>query len=311
MTISVVIPAFNSEALIHRCLAACLAQEYSKHYEVIVVDDGSADQTGEIVKQTSARYIHQQNRGPAAARNTGWKHSQGDIICFTDADCAPEPEWLQKVNDVFKKEDPDAVGGSYTYTGQSGLGKIIQQEIEARHGKIQGPTDFLGSFNLAVKRSALKAAGGFNEDYKSASGEDNDLCYRLRKAGYKLWFDRDILVEHMHPWNFYNYLISQARHGFWRIKLYKDHPGMAKGDDYAGLRDFILPPLSILAVLILTSGRLLYFFIALILLIILSMRRDPGLAYIIFIRSFFRGSGMVAGLVKFWVIDSIKNVLAR
>jgi glycosyltransferase involved in cell wall biosynthesis len=299
--ITIVIPAYNSARTLSRCLGACSSQEFPGSFEVIVVDDGSADDTASIARQFDVRYIHQRHAGPAAARNTGWKAASGRIICFTDADCVPETAWIRKISNSFSVSGADAVGGSYSYSGNDGLGRIIHAEIAARHAKIGGATDFLGSFNLAVKRDVLTETAGFNEAYKNASGEDNDLCYRLKKAGFTLYFERSIVVDHRHTWTLVSYLRSQARHGYWRMKLYKDHPRMARGDQYAGVRDFALPPLSVCTVFLFLLRWTTGYMLSLALLAILSFRPDPRLWALVFVRSFFRGFGMLSGAIRFLI----------
>jgi cellulose synthase/poly-beta-1,6-N-acetylglucosamine synthase-like glycosyltransferase len=106
--------------------------------------------------------------------------------------------------------------------------------------------DFLGSFNVAYKKAAFDAAGGFDESFRIASAEDNDLAYRLADNGGTLRFTRDAVVCHHHPTRLWPYLKTQMRHGFWRMKLYAKHPMRAKGDRYADQREFAGPPLSLL-----------------------------------------------------------------
>jgi hypothetical protein len=105
-----------------------------------------------------------------------------------------------------------------------------------------------GSYNLAIPRYVLRATGGFNPTYRQASGEDNDFSYRIIKEGWRIAFRPQAKVAHYHPEKVWKYLLEQYRHGFWRAKLYKDHPEMIRGDDYTRLRDR-LEPILVLAVL--------------------------------------------------------------
>jgi glycosyltransferase involved in cell wall biosynthesis len=299
--VSIVIPAYNSSRILPDCLAACVSQDFSGDYEIVVVDDGSTDDTAIVAGRFGVRYIHQANAGPAAARNAGWKAASGRVVCFTDADCVPEREWIRKMSDSFSASGADAVGGSYSFSGNDWLGKIVHAEIETRHGKMGGAADFLGSFNLAVKRAPLTEIAGFNEAYRYASGEDNDLCYRLKRAGFTLHFDRSITVGHRHAWTLWTYLRSQARHGYWRMKLYRDHPHMARGDQYAGVRDFALPPLSVCAVVLFVMRWTTGYMVSLAVLAALAFRLDPRLWTLVFVRSFFRGFGMLFGAIRFMI----------
>lgn len=328
--ISVVIPAHNSEKTIEKAVEGCLSQAYDKdNLEIVVVDDGSTDKTGEVAKQYPVKYIYQENAGPAAARNTGWKNARGEVVCFTDSDCVPEKDWVSRIVQGFSSMDISGVGGSYSIANpESLLARCVHQEIVERHRKMSGEVDFLGSFNVSYRKKVLEEVGGFNEEFKKASGEDNDLAYRIRKKGYKLIFDKEIKVAHYHQTNFFKYLKEQFQHGFWRMKLYRLHPDMAKGDRYAGILDFIQPPVAmlILAGLLLVtltlilplqgggksegvSRGLLPIISGLILLLVLLqfplafsvIRREKEISYLflipmLFFRAFARGLGMLKGI---------------
>ena len=245
MLVSIVIPAFNSAATIGECLGACRNQTHGET-EIIVVDDGSTDDTATIVKTFPVHYLRQENRGPAAARNRGVEAAEGEIIAFTDADCVPEPEWIERLLEDFDSAAA-GVGGAYTIANpKSLLARMVHTEIVLRHARFDRDVDFLGSFNLALRRKDFEEAGGFDESFTHASAEDNDLAYRLKDAGKGLRFSPKARVAHYHPSRLLPYLRSQSRHGFWRMKLYAKHPGRARGDHYAGLADFAGPPLALL-----------------------------------------------------------------
>ena len=243
MTFSVVIPAYNAESKLGECLKACLMQRGFAP-EVIVVDDGSTDDTARIAGTFPVHYIAGEHRGPAAARNLGARSAKGDIIVFTDADCVPESDWLERLAVKFE-EGVVAVGGTYAIANpDSRLARMIQGEIAMRHSGFGDEVDFLGSYNLAVRREAFESVGGFDETYTMASGEDNDLSYRLGETGGKLRFAKDARVAHYHPTRLGRYLKTQLWHGFWRVKLYADHrKRLKKGDRYAGRGDLLAPGL--------------------------------------------------------------------
>ncbi len=316
--VSIIIPTFNSERTVIKTIEACLAQDYPKEgLEIIVVDDGSADNTREKTKGYPIIYIYQPNSGPAAARNRGWKAARGRIICFTDSDCLPEIPWVSKIVKNFKDISVAAVGGSYGIANEESLlADCIYREIIARHSKMSRFVKALGSFNLSVRRELLEKTGGFNEKYKLASGEDNDLSYRILKEGGRLLFDKEIKVAHYHPEKLYKYLRTQFWHGYWRVKLYIDHPAMTGGDDYSGVSDYIQP---CLAVLILCMIPFCPFFVlarkaalwAILLEAVLQIpvfltvfkdTRKLKYAFLIpvtFLRAFYRGLGMCMGAIRF------------
>lgn len=112
--ISVVIPARDAANTIKDCLEAVLSQKkIDFDYEVIVVDDGSRDNTAEIAESLGVKVIRQLNAGPGAARNSGVNAAQGEIIAFTDADCVPTSEWLCHIIQPFIEADVVGVKGTY------------------------------------------------------------------------------------------------------------------------------------------------------------------------------------------------------
>lgn len=242
---SIVVPAYNAARTLNECLAACLAQ--SVPVQVIVSDDGSTDETAAIAKARAVEYLRQENAGPAAARNFGARAAKARIVAFTDSDCVPQADWIEKLLAGFKY-GAAAVGGTYGIANpESVLSRIIHAEILLRHAQLDGEVDFLGSFNVAYDREKFWDAGGFDEDFKAASGEDNDLAYRLADHGHTLRFTNEAVVRHYHPERLLPYLRTQSRHGFWRMKLYAKHPNRAAGDRYASLLDLWSPGIALFA----------------------------------------------------------------
>lgn len=247
--VSIIIPAYNAENTLAACLEACSAQTHPE-IEVIVVDDGSRDGTARIAGDSAGiRYLHQKNRGPAAARNLGAREARGEILAFTDSDCVPHPDWIEHLLTGFD-EGVAAVGGTYGIGNPEHLlARLVHQEILCRHARFSLEVDFLGSFNVACRRTDFETVGGFDESFREASGEDNDLAYRLHDIGKTLRFVPESVVVHYHPERLLAYLRTQARHGFWRVKLYSKHPGRTRGGDrYAGLADLLAPVLALAAV---------------------------------------------------------------
>jgi glycosyltransferase involved in cell wall biosynthesis len=318
-SVSVVVPAWNAERRIAGVIGAIRAQTgLGQEPEAIVVDDGSEDRTAEEASRAGARVLRQANRGPAAARNAGWRAAAGEIVFFTDSDCLPCRDWMVRLLPSFADAGVGAAGGSYTIGNpRSLLARCVQEEIALRHKRMKGEVRFLGSFNLAVRREVLEETGGFDPAYRRASGEDNDLSYRIRKRGYRLLFDPLACVEHLHPERLARYLSEQARHGYWRMKLYRDHPERMRGDDYSSGVDFLEPPAAALLLLLAPFARaslaaaalstLLLFLVLAALVPAVRMAAGGGLALLAFFpvrfaRSFARGAGMAAGIGRFWIL---------
>ena len=323
MKSSIVIPAYNSAKTIPILIEACLNQ--SVNSEIIIVDDGSTDNTADIIKNYPVQYIYQNNSGPGAARNTGWQTASGDIICFTDSDCVPETNWVKMLLEKYTSEDIGAAGGSYDIQNkESLLAECIHEEIIQRHDKIPVEANFLGSFNVSYRKKVLEIVGGFNNSFRTASGEDNDLAYKVKKAGYKLIFDKNIKVAHYHQSKLSKYLKEQYRHGYWRMMLYKKHPDMAKGDCYAGIFDFLQPPLAsvITGALLISLFNISLLYVSLLLIGILLMLQFPVafravarnkrfsylyILFVFFLRAFARSFGMIKGIIRFFVLGKLIN----
>lgn len=317
LKVSIVIPTFNAEKTIGKTLEACLNQDFGGPLEVIAVDDGSNDCTAEQIKRYPVKYIYQENAGPASARNRGWKEAKGAIISFTDSDCIPHKDWLSKLLRNYVDEKVGAVGGSYSVANPENLlACCIQQEISIRHSAMPREVRFLGSYNLSVKRSILEEIGGFQEGYKNASGEDNDLSYRILKHGYKILFDREARVAHYHRESLWKYLKEQYTHGFWRARLYREHPGMGLGDDYTRWKDIAEVPMCLGLLLtapvfwvsgpLLALGKSLWwvclgllFFLQLGMAFSIALRTRRALcflfAFVTFLRCFARSLGFLRG----------------
>ena len=319
MKVSVVIPAYNAERTIGEAVVHSLSQTRgSLQVEVIVVDDGSTDDTAAIAEAAGATVIRQQNAGPAAARNRGWQSATGTFLCFTDSDCIPIAGWLENLLDGFTDSHVGAVAGSYEIANPSSwLARWVQQEIMERHKRMLPFIRAFGSYNVAIPRHVLQATGGFDPVYRRASGEDNDLSYRIIKKGWRIAFRPQARVSHYHPEKLWQYLMEQYRHGFWRAKLYKNHPDMVGGDDYTRLRDRLEPILvlgimgfSILSVLGITgfTWPLLVFLAAYTFIHLswpmswwLGEGKADALPYcgVTFLRGFTRTFGLVVGLLRF------------
>lgn len=326
MNVSVVVPVFNGARDVE-ALATALEnlQPVGAGLEVVVVDDGSIDDTAVRLASHPVRVLRQPRRGPAAARNTGWRATMGEVVLFTDADCRPPPDWVVQLVGGFDSPEVGAVAGSYSAANpEVSLAAWIQAEIRRRHLRMPRYVRSAGSFNLAVRRCALDGVGGFDERYPRASGEDTDLSYRLLAAGWRIRFLPDCQVAHRHPERLGPYLRTQARHGFWRGRLYRRHPRYLTGDDYTGWGDAIGAGLALLAPLGLLAGAIWppalgVAGVILAALLLLSAGQAAGVARtagraglaplgvgVLTLRAFARAAGWAAGVV-YNVVDSLRS----
>ena len=197
--ISVVIPTYNREEILKRCLIALFKQTYPKlGYEIVVVDDGSTDGTEELVKSLlnnspcTLRYFKQENKGPASARNVGIKNAYGKIILFIGDDIIATPTLLEE-HIKWHKDYPDdnvAVLGYVTWSPEIKITPFMKwlEESGAQFGyplikKYDDvPYNFFYTSNISVKRQFLLKYGLFDEDFPYAAYEDIELAYRLMRV---------------------------------------------------------------------------------------------------------------------------------
>ena len=203
--VSVVVPVYNAAGSLPHCLGALLAQTYpSERYEIIIVDDGSTDASAVVAHscldnwEGVTQVIQKPNAGPASARNRGIEAASGDIVAFIDSDCVAEREWLMRLTDVFRASD-DAVAGVggpiINHSPPGWVSSYLQAANFYRHRMRRGVVDYLVTGNVAFRRSALLAVGGFAVD-EGVWGEDADLSFRLRQLGYVLLLTQQGTVTH-------------------------------------------------------------------------------------------------------------------
>jgi len=233
--ISVIISAKNAQKHIKKCLDSILKINY-QNYEVIVVNDGSEDDTTKILAgYKSIKVLTTDGIGPSAARNLAIKESGGEFIAFTDADCIVDSEWLTELLKVFVNDNVAGAGGiQKSPEDDSRFGKKVQELLSILGfisdymkpcTKIQrakhNPT-----CNVMYRKSVLVEAGGFLEGLWP--GEDVELDHRIEKKGYELMFNPGAIVYHYRPGSLrdfnrmmFCYGLSQGwlvrKYGFFRI----------------------------------------------------------------------------------------------
>jgi cellulose synthase/poly-beta-1,6-N-acetylglucosamine synthase-like glycosyltransferase len=229
--ITVVIPAYNAEATLPACLSALRLQSQPAD-EILVVDDGSSDDTALVARRLGAAVSQQQHQGPAEARNLGIQLARGEIVLFTDADCEPCLDWVEQMVQPLADPTVSGVKGVYRTRQKQVVARLVQCEFAERYGLLdRSPTiDFVDTHAAAFRTSALREVGGFNPTF--IGNEDVDLSYRLAQAGYRLVFNRRAVVYHQHPATWGRYMRLKVTRGYWRMMAYRRHPGKALRDSY-------------------------------------------------------------------------------
>ncbi len=232
--ISIIVPAYNAAQTLPACLAA-LHRQTQPPDEIIVVDDGSQDQTAQVARAYGAQLLEQPHQGPAVARNLGICQARGDIVLLTDADCEPEPTWVAEMLRPFGDPRVAGVKGSYRTRQQEHVARLAQCEFEERYDLQERleTIDFIDTYAAAFRVAALREIGGFDPAFpRGVTGEDAELSYRLAGAGCRLMFNRQAVVFHQHPSTWRAYLRRKIRFGYWRMIVYRLHPGKVVRDSY-------------------------------------------------------------------------------
>lgn len=224
-SISVVVCSYNGSRTIRGCLEGLRKLEYP-NYEVIVVNDGSRDNTGEIAKEYGFRVITTENRGLSSARNTGMREAKGEIIAYIDDDAWPDPHWLTYLAATFLRTSHVGVGGPNipplddgpishcVANAPGGPIHVLLTDQEAEH---------IPGCNMAFRKDALEAVGGFDHTFRIA-GDDVDLCWRLQQRGWTLGFNAAAMVWHRRRDSVRAYLRQQKNYGKAEAFLEKKWP---------------------------------------------------------------------------------------
>ena len=216
MHASVIVPSYNSSTTIAHCLDALQRQKTSYTYDIIVVDS-SDDGTGELIAShfPGVKLLRLPQRTlPGPARNLGIEMAQGEIFAFTDADCVPEPLWLDKMLQQHAKEDCIAVGGA-VLNGLPGnpvawSGYLL--EFNERLPSLpKRYVDLLPTCNVSFKRAVFERYGLFPVELWPS--EDHIFSWRLVHAGEQLLFDPTICVHHLFRPRLWSFLQHQLRLG--------------------------------------------------------------------------------------------------
>jgi glycosyltransferase involved in cell wall biosynthesis len=224
--ISVVVPTYRRPELLRRCLHALIEQLDlpRSDYEVLVVDDGHTDDTRELVETLAQRtgslpvlrYLRPASKGPAAARNCGWRAARAPVIAFTDDDTVPDARWLAHGDRAIAR-------GHIAVTGRVIVPTTPRPTDHALNTKGLETAEFVTA-NVFVLKSALEIVGGFDERFKRAWREDSDLHFSLLERFGDVTRSEDAVVVHPvreAPWGI---SMSQQANVYFDALLFAKHP---------------------------------------------------------------------------------------
>lgn len=196
--VSVIVCSYNGAKTLAACLESLGKIDYPS-YEVILIDDGSTDDTPRIASRFSdVRYVRQTNHGLSHARNTGAAAARGDVFAYTDSDCMADTDWLNYLIGTL-------VSGNFAGAGGPNVSPPARDWVQACVAAAPGGpshvllTDVLAEHipgcNMAWYRWAFESVGGFDVEYRKA-GDDVDFCWRIQQAGWEIGFSPTAIVWH-------------------------------------------------------------------------------------------------------------------
>jgi glycosyltransferase involved in cell wall biosynthesis len=228
MKCTVVVPTYNRLNSLKDTIKSLLHQDFPD-LEIIIVDDGSTDGTSiyldKIKRTRGLSVIHQINKGPAAARNSGIREAKGDIIAFTDDDCVVPPDWVSRITKEFKDPIIGFIGGLAVNRVKGNFFSEISQELSNHFVRFKGgkgqSTSFLTSNNIAYRSEVLRKINGFNECFRRPGGEEQALNHCILNLGLRGVLIPDLVIEHYHNMNLRGLLKQQRNYGRGAFVLFK------------------------------------------------------------------------------------------
>lgn len=195
---TIVVAAYNEAPTVAACVASLLAMSHSNlAVEIVVVDNGSTDGTPDILARfgDSIRVLVERTRGAAAARNCGIRAARGPIVAFADADCVVEPDWLTHLIAPLADRTVGIAGGTIlSLAGANRIARFGDVIHDHRDAIERQEHPYVISMNWASRREVLIEAGLFDEAL--LRGQDVDLSWRIRQAGYRLVYAPEAVLRH-------------------------------------------------------------------------------------------------------------------
>lgn len=242
----------NRPARLADCLRALSVQTFLGKWEIVVVDDGSPNYSAvaDVLKKarasieaTAGRTLHvvrQSNAGPASARNAGILSASGQIVAFTDDDCSPSPDWLERLV-MHWRLHPSAMIGGTTLNGLpaeifASASQLIVDLVYEHFNRDPSHAYCFASNNFRCGKAQFPELRGFDLDFPRAGAEDGDFCDQWRDRGWRLIWLENALVLHRHRQSFRQFVTLHLRYGLgafiYQTKRRRWHSGRMS-DDFA------------------------------------------------------------------------------
>jgi glycosyltransferase involved in cell wall biosynthesis len=232
--VTIVVPTRNRSEPLRRCLEALSGQVGVETIEIIVVDDGSDDPAAvdaALEHAPQARLLRQPRSGPASARNAGVRAARGSIVCFTDDDCEPDPDWAAALAAELR-DGADIVAGT-TVNGLPGNLYAVAAQLVTDYVTERGRHPFAATNNFAAGDRFLRELP-FDEAFRDAGGEDREWCSRVAARGYRISSSQARVVHH-HELTCTTYVGQQLRYGRGSYRYHASGPAFERSGFYTGL----------------------------------------------------------------------------
>lgn len=227
-----VVPVYNGESTIADVLRCISKLNYpDARLEVIVVDDGSVDETVRIVKEYTVKLIAKGHSGYPSTMNAGAKAAKGEIVVIIDSDIYLDEDWLKTVVEEFDDPKVGIVSGYIATKPTAGFwARVVGLESEDRYDRMKsGYVDFITSASTAYRREVFEEVSFFNEALRR--GSDEDLAQRALRAGWKIVLQKDAVCYHEWVPSFRKYFKNQVSNMVYQINNFLQHPELLRGKE--------------------------------------------------------------------------------
>jgi glycosyltransferase involved in cell wall biosynthesis len=223
--VSVIVAAVNAEATLGPCLDSLARLNYPD-FEVIVVDDGSADRTAQLARAAGVKVLTQAHQGLSAARNAGLAAAQGEIAAFIDADATADRDWLYHLVETMRRRGAPAAGGPNFPPPPSSMLAAAIAAAPGQPREVRASDEDLAQVcgcNMALDKARVRSLGGFDPLF-TAAGDDVDISWRLVNSGAAIAHAPGAVVVHDRRGSVRAYLAQQSGYGAGEALLARKYP---------------------------------------------------------------------------------------